>query len=229
VDEFKGGEQYPISHGNWDHRYKVSISGEKIRFTLNTTTSITDLDSEKSPVPGQWHHLATVYDGEDMELWIDGTMDAFTSCSGLIKTTSYDLAFGQHLPGENGNNFRGSLDAVSFFDFALSEAQIMNHMENAINITVLPAVIEHNKNISVFPNPVSGDILKIMCVGPPEGEITVALYDVSGRQITTKNGYKVSAGDPELSIHVGELESGLYLLSVTYIEKTENQLFIIAR
>ncbi len=40
IDDFTGSEQYPISHGNWDHRYKISISGQKIRFTLNTSTSI---------------------------------------------------------------------------------------------------------------------------------------------------------------------------------------------
>ncbi|MBN2273748.1 MAG: hypothetical protein JXK95_05405, partial [Bacteroidales bacterium] len=26
IDEYRAGEQYPISHGNWDHRYKISVS-----------------------------------------------------------------------------------------------------------------------------------------------------------------------------------------------------------
>ncbi len=52
VDGFTGSEQYPISHGNWDNRYKISISNNRIRFTLKTSASIKDLDSETSPIPG---------------------------------------------------------------------------------------------------------------------------------------------------------------------------------
>ncbi len=51
---------------------------------------------------------------------------------------SYDLAFGQYLPGENGYNFMGSLDAVSFFDYALSAEQILDHLEHSADITSTP-------------------------------------------------------------------------------------------
>jgi phage-related protein len=229
IEEFTGAEQYPISHGNWDNRYKISISNHKIRFTLKTSTSIKDLDSEKSPVPGQWHHLATVYDGNDMEIWMDGTLDAFTSFNGLINRTSYNLAFGQHLPGVNGNNFKGSLDVVSFFDYALSEEQILDHMENSIDITALPAVDNHEKKMKIFPNPVSGCVLNVIYHSSLPEDITVTLYDLSGKQITTKISYPLLIGESEFTIPVEKIKNGIYLLSITHINKTEKELFIISR
>ena len=229
VDAFTGSEQYPVSHGNWENRYKISISDNKIRFTLKTSTQVKDLDSEKSPVPGQWYYLATVYDGSDMEIWIDGKLDAFTSSSGLISKTSYGLVFGQHLPGVNGNNFKGSLDAVSIFDYALSEEQILDNMENSINITALPAVVMHEKKMKIYPNPVSGNVLNVICHSSYPEDITVALYDLSGRQITSKMKYSLLTGESEFTIPVANINNGIYLLSITHSDKTEKVLFIIAR
>ncbi len=229
IEKFTGGEQYPISHGNWENRYKISISNTKLRFTLNTSTSIKDLDSEISPVPGQWHHLATVYNGDDMEIWMDGKLDAFTPFSGLINKTSYNLAFGQHLPGINGTNFNGSLDAASIFDYALSEEQILDHMENSIVITGLPEGVKHEKNMKIFPNPVSGNVLNVVFQSSTPEDITITLYDLSGRQIITTIIHHLLAGDSEFTVAIGKMKEGIYLLSITYIDKTEKELFIISR
>ncbi len=229
VDEFTGGEQYPISHGNWENRYKISISGSKIRFTLNTSSSVKDLDSEKSPVPGQWYYLSTVYNGEDMEIWIDGKLDAFTSFTGSINKTLYDLTFGQHLPGVNGNNFKGSLDAISFFDYALSEEQILDHMENSIDITALSEVAKLENKMKIFPNPVSGSVLNLIYNSSLPENITVTLYDLSGKQITPKISYQIVTSKSEITIPVGKLENGIYLFSITHLDKTEKELFIISR
>jgi hypothetical protein len=206
-----------------------TISDNKIRFTLNTSTSIKDLDSEKRPVPGQWHHLATVYDGEDMEIWVDGKLDAFTSFSGLINKTLYNLAFGQHLPGINGNNFKGSLDAVSFFDYALSEEQILDHMENSIDITALLEIDRPEKKMNIFPNPVSGSVLNVIYQSSLSEDITVTLYDLSGQQITTKTSCHLLTGESEFTIPVGKIKNGIYLVSLTHIDKAEKRLFIISR
>ncbi|MBN2347801.1 MAG: T9SS type A sorting domain-containing protein [Bacteroidales bacterium] len=229
IDEFTGGEQYPISHGNWENRYKISISDNKIRFTLKTSTTVTDLDSEKSPVPGGWYYLAAVYDGSDMEIWLDGKLDAFTSVGGLINKTSYDLVFGQHLPGVNGNNFKGTLDAVSFFDYALSEEQIIDRMENSINITALPGTVKAEKKIKLFPNPVSGNVLNLKYYSALPEKISITLFDLTGQQILTKLYFHVLEGEFDIPIPVGEIKNGIYLLSVASVDKTEKELFIISR
>ncbi|HER08649.1 MAG TPA: T9SS type A sorting domain-containing protein [Bacteroides sp.] len=229
IDAFTGGEQYPLSHGNWDNRYKISISDNRFRFTLNNSNSVKDLDSETAPVPGQWHYLVTAYDGEDMEIWIDGKLDAFASFTGLISQTLYDLTFGQHLPGENGYNFMGSLDAVSIFDYALSAEQILYHMENSMDITTLPEPAGLRKKMNIFPNPVSGGVLNLTYYSSLPEDITVTLYDLSGQQITSKISCQTVPAESEITIPVGELENGVYVLSVTSLDQTEKELFIISR
>src|SRR5262249_44732944 len=39
-------EQYPLSHGNWTNRWKLSITNNGLRWTIKTTTGVKDLDSE---------------------------------------------------------------------------------------------------------------------------------------------------------------------------------------
>ncbi|HDS07010.1 MAG TPA: T9SS type A sorting domain-containing protein, partial [Bacteroides sp.] len=229
IDAFTGGEQYPLSHGNWDNRYKISISDNRFRFTLNNSNSVRDLDSEKIPVPGQWHYLVTVYDGADMEIWIDGKLDAFASFSGLISQTLYDLTFGQHLPGENGYNFLGSLDAVSIFDYALSAEQILYHMENSMDITTMPESAGHENNMKVFPNPVSGSVLNLIIYSSQPEDIKVTLYSVLGQQISSTMDLQTVSTESSITLPVGKMENGIYLLSVTHPGKIEKELFIISR
>ena len=84
IDQFLAHEQHPISHGSWQNRFKISLGDQYLRFTLNSTASIKDLDSKTVPEAGRWYHLAVIYNGTEMELWLDGKLDAFISQSGLI-------------------------------------------------------------------------------------------------------------------------------------------------
>ena len=229
MEGFTGSEQHPISHGNWDNRYKISISNNRIRFTLNTSTSIKDLDSDTSPMPGQWHHLAAVYDGNDMEIWMDGVLDAFTPFSGTINKTSYNLAFGQYLPGENGYNFYGSLDAVSFFDYALSAGQILDHLEHGMEITSLPEMTRATREMTVFPNPVHGPSIHVQFQEPQQGKLSMSLYDMTGKKLTMTGEIQLTAGGSECTLPLGTLENGTYLLSVTHDDKVHRELLILLR
>ncbi|KAB2840771.1 MAG: LamG domain-containing protein, partial [Melioribacteraceae bacterium] len=50
-------EQYPISHGNWEKRWKISISNNKIRWTIKTGSGIVDLDSETIVEFNKWYNV----------------------------------------------------------------------------------------------------------------------------------------------------------------------------
>ena len=39
-------EAYPLSHGNWERRWKFSITNQKIRWTVKTDDGIKDIDSD---------------------------------------------------------------------------------------------------------------------------------------------------------------------------------------
>ncbi|MEK6754743.1 MAG: LamG-like jellyroll fold domain-containing protein, partial [Bacteroidota bacterium] len=103
-------EQYPISHGSWQSRWKFSITPitNTLRWTVkNTNGQVKDLDSETHLVVDSLYNVTGVYNGSDFEIYLNGQLDAFTSFSGLIDSTTYDLTFGQDLPGDNNYNFKG--------------------------------------------------------------------------------------------------------------------------
>ena len=229
TDDLLDHEQHPVSHGSWQNRYKISIGDQYIRFTVNTADGIRDLDSETSPVAGQWYHLAAIYNGKDMEIWLDGKLDAFTAHTGLIKKTSYDLAMGQNLPGENGYNFKGAMSAFSIFDYGLFPEQIADHMDSSISLNVPEYGVLQGRKVEVYPNPVSGSGIRIASHQTKPEDVLFTLFGLSGKQMGKGMRIHAEAGDSEFRLPVGTLENGVYLLSVTGENWSEKEMIIILR
>jgi len=74
---------------------------------------------------GQWHHVAGVYDGSKVYLYIDGILDNREDASGAINNSSYNVYIGaneQILDRE----WDGRIDDVRIYDYGLSHAEIVN-------------------------------------------------------------------------------------------------------
>ena len=63
VGEFYERESYPLSHGNWENRWKISITNKHIRWTLKSNSGIKDLDSETELVLNTLYNVTALYDG----------------------------------------------------------------------------------------------------------------------------------------------------------------------
>jgi hypothetical protein len=222
-------EQHPVSHGSWQNRYKISIGDRYLRFTVNTGDGIRDLDSKTPLEPERWYHLAAIYNGKDMEIWLDGKLDAFTAHSGLLRKTTYDLVMGQNLPGENGYNFKGAMSALSIFDFGLSPGQIEEHMENSISLHVQEPVPDPGRNIEVFPNPVSGPEMILVFRGSAPEDLSCTLFDLSGKQAGKPLRIRAESGESTFSFPLGRLQDGVYLLSIAGKDWSENRMIVLQR
>lgn len=68
----------------------------------------------KSLQPGRWYHLAGVYDGESVRLYIDGELAAAKAASGKRRVNSLPLIIGADVDGQGRGTswFAGSLDEV---------------------------------------------------------------------------------------------------------------------
>ena len=124
VGEFFDREQYPISHGNWENRWKISITNKKIRWTIKTTTGVKDVDSETELKLDSLYNITAIFDGSDFEIYINGKLDAFTTFSGKLLTTTINLMIGQVLPGNTQYNFKGVLDDIRIYDYAIPYSEI---------------------------------------------------------------------------------------------------------
>ena len=70
-----------------------------------------------------WHHVAGVYDGAAILIYIDGRLDYSRPASGSITTNDYPLRIGSNAELANVN-WQGAIDEVRLYDRALSAAEV---------------------------------------------------------------------------------------------------------
>ena len=88
-------------------------------------TGTTPIDDE------EWHHAASVYDGESVRLYIDGSLDMETTSGERPPDNTVPLRIGGS--PDIGEMFCGVVDEVAFFDVSLTEEEIQKLMEGFAN------------------------------------------------------------------------------------------------
>jgi len=93
--------------------------------SLQTVTGATQIPAN------EWHHVAAIYDGTEVKLYIDGVEDASETRTPPVATTEsfYIAAAGKNTPV---NHFRGNIDEVRVWDAVLSEQQMRFVMNQEI-------------------------------------------------------------------------------------------------
>ncbi|OGU36067.1 MAG: hypothetical protein A2058_04990 [Ignavibacteria bacterium GWA2_36_19] len=186
VGEFYDREAYPLSHGNWENRWKVSITNKHIRWTVKTNIRIKDLDSETELVKNNLYNVTVLYDGNDYEIYINGELDAFSSFSGLILTTPIDLMIGQVLPGNIQYNFKGVLDDIRIYNYALSYSSIQSLYDFMTDIED-EQELEPPKNFGLsqnFPNPFNNQT-NIEFHLSSQSSIKIEIFNILGQKVKT--------------------------------------------
>jgi hypothetical protein len=69
---------------------------------------------------GKWHHVALVYDGTMIRLYVDGTLDNSAVAWGNIGTSQSQV----HIGGSENEGWNGLIDDVRIYSYALSEEEI---------------------------------------------------------------------------------------------------------
>ena len=72
---------------------------------------------------GQWHHVACVYDGQKMSIYVDGKLDVSKPRSGPIATNNFPVCIGENIE-LTGHCWNGLIDDVRIYTYALSENEI---------------------------------------------------------------------------------------------------------
>lgn len=91
-----------------------------------------DSRAAQAPAPsvGTWHHIAGVYDGSLLQLFIDGTLveSANDGRPARVKRTILRGGYGW---SDLAGAIRGTLDELAIYDKALSAERIGAHFEAA--------------------------------------------------------------------------------------------------
>jgi hypothetical protein len=105
-------------------------------------------------------------------------------------------------------------------DLANGNLLFASQARNTIGVAPL---VQHevtgNQLISIYPNPVSGSQFKVTFNNAITGDYTIALTDIQGKIISTKQVYIKSAGQVETIQLKSKPANGMYLVNVTNINK----------
>lgn len=83
-------------------------------------------------LPGVWQHVAWVYDGSTVALYIDGTLHGSTPASGQITAGNIPFTIGRSILSNLNFYFGGRADEVSVWDKALTAADIQDMMADEL-------------------------------------------------------------------------------------------------
>jgi len=111
----------------WSLSTYPSSNQRYLRFYLQTAGEKTVvLDAETDPLlPGQWYHVAAVYDGATMKLYVNGNEVATTPQSGeIVQDDTVPAWIGDNPENPNTRPWPGSLDEAAIFNKALTPEQL---------------------------------------------------------------------------------------------------------
>ncbi|KAA3607262.1 MAG: DUF4981 domain-containing protein [Planctomycetota bacterium] len=116
-----------LSKGDHQFALKVAASGRDLEFFIFDGTWITC----QAPLPedwaGRWHHVAGVFDGHELLLYIDGTLVARRTYDGRIRSSDGRINVGRNSTYPK-RRFRGSIDEARLYDQAL-QAEQLGHLD----------------------------------------------------------------------------------------------------
>jgi hypothetical protein len=108
-----------------------SQTNNKFEFAVNTLNARTYIQSLTTPLVGTWYHLAGVYNGSSITIYVNGVAEATTSLTGAINPylNTFKLNMCQWANSENNyRRFNGDIDEVSIWNTALGTTDIHTMM-----------------------------------------------------------------------------------------------------
>ena len=98
---------------------------------MNTSSSRSYVQSVTAPTTGVWYHVAGVYDGSFINLYVNGVLESRTAFTGTINNFQGNFNFNIGQWSYNGNAYRrfnGDIDEVTIWNTALTQTQIRTYM-----------------------------------------------------------------------------------------------------
>jgi len=226
-------EQYPISHGSWQNSWKFSISPNTntLRWTVRNSQGVPkDLDCQMPLLLDSLYNVTGTYNGSDLEIYLNGQLDAFTSFSGSINTTTSALTIGRDLTIDNNYDFDGVLDDIRIYNYMLPVSQISAFYDVSTAVgrrpgVVLPTEFSLSQN---FPNPFNPSTT-IRFALPSAGFVTLKVFDVLGREVATLVRERVAAGEYSVAWNGVNCASGVYYYKLETVNSVLIKKMILLR
>ncbi len=163
-----------IRDGSGNGMYLIQLNNGTLECRLETNTGLHEYVAPSfSIVPQVWQHIAWVYDGSTVTLYIDGNIKGSSSASGTISSTNIHFAIGRSILADFNFYFGGRADEVSLWSVALTQEQIQDMMENELNgdETGLEAYYKFNQGVPGEDNTSIMELVSEVGDGERDGQL----------------------------------------------------------
>jgi hypothetical protein len=112
-----------VTKGDDSWRLSTAQQQRKFHCSVNNYNNIV-LDGSAEVAANEWHHVAMVYNGDEIRIYVDGRLDAAKPWKGGIAANDFDVLIGDNAE-QKGRFFDGLIDDVRIYNYALKESDIM--------------------------------------------------------------------------------------------------------
>ncbi len=110
--------QYPPSNG--EIAFVVGVGTPPWQWISTTTNRW---------LAGSWYHIAGIYDGSYLRIYVNGILENSIPTSGDLRTETFPLAIGSYTLGDR-LFFCGAVDEVKIYNYARTAEEIQNDYQN---------------------------------------------------------------------------------------------------
>jgi hypothetical protein len=150
-----------------------------------------------------------------MEIYINGQPESSTTWNGNILQTSIDFMIGQVLPGNSNYNYKGVIDDVSIYNYALSSSEIEDlYDQNTPVETPADKGVPQSYSLSQnYPNPFNPSTI-INYELPITNDVEITVYNTLGEKVKTLVSGSQHAGYHSVQWDASGLASGIYYYKI---------------
>ena len=163
------------------------------KFTFSLSSAATDdgngkfvvIASSKEFELGKWYHVVAIYDGESMQLWINGELQAESKQAkgDIVYPESAKLSAGVYLDNNETFPLHGRLAKILIYDLAAKAEWVRHDFEHQQELVALPAVPDPNRDFSFLVKPylqfATTDSIRVMCELNQPAKVTVRYGETS--------------------------------------------------
>lgn len=136
VNAFTMADQSIITKGTDSWRLTRNGSSNSLKFSVTSTTfffgtQVYSVSGSRSVNDGKWHHVAATYNGSQLIIYIDGTLDAYSSLNYDIDNSTAPVYIGGNSMSA-GNNFNGQIDEVRIWNVGQPYTTIRANMNKTL-------------------------------------------------------------------------------------------------
>ena len=161
--------------------YLIQLNNGVMECRLVTTTGFQEYVAPANTIiPQVWQHIAWIYDGTAIKLYVNGTLKGSSAASGTFLGDNVTFAIGKSILGGFNFVYGGRVDEVSVWKKALTQSEIQDMMENELTGTETDLELYYKFNQGV-PGGDNTAITHLICeIGGGERDAELMNFALTG-------------------------------------------------